>query len=367
MAGPRDKMPVQNDVVMTPRQRVEAVLLGKGPDRVPFTVYESKLPQCSVERQLRNEGLCIMNRLYPGFRTVTPNCTIESHSFVDSATGKSLTRTVTHTPKGDLVQVNEPAGFTTWRHQLPFQGPEDYDKLIALADDTQYEPDYESVEKARLLLGDDVFLRGGMGYSPLQSIIYDYMGVETFCIEWAERRDKVLRLYEALTERDRRCYKVLADGPHWLCQYGGNVSPEVVGRERFEKYIIPHYNEFAEILHERGKMLLVHLDANCGLLKDLIAESGIDVIEAFTPAPDTDMTMAEARQAWPDKIIWINFPSSVHLGGEQLIYETTCRLIDEDAGSQKLLIGITEDVPEDRWQESFLTISRAIREHGRYR
>jgi len=28
----------------------------------------------------------------------------------------------------------------------------------------------------------------------------------------------------------------------------------------------------------------------------------LDYIEAFTPAPDTDMTLAAARKAWPDKV-----------------------------------------------------------------
>lgn len=353
-------------MTMTPRERVEAVLLGRGPDHVPFTVYECMLPQCEVERRLRNDGLCIMNRRYPGYTSSTPNCTVESHTFTDPNTGKGLVRTITHTPAGDLEEVREPAGFTSWRQKLPFGGPADYDKLIALAEDTMYEVDFAQVENARAWLGDDVFLRGGMGYCPLQAIIYNYLGVETFCIEWAERRDEVLRLHQALTERNRRLYQVLADGPHWLVQYGGNISPEIIGRERFRDYVLPAYNELAEMLHERGKLLLVHLDGNCGPLKDMIGESGIDVVEAFTPSPDTDMTLAQAREAWPEKVLWTNFPSSVHLSDDQTVYETTCRLIEEDGGARKLLIGITEDVPEHRWQGSFQAINRACREHGRY-
>ncbi|MEI6503023.1 MAG: hypothetical protein WCP21_18595, partial [Armatimonadota bacterium] len=99
---------------------------------------------------------------------------------------------------------------------------------------------------------------------------------------------------------------------------------------------------------------------------DAIAGSGIDIVEAFTPAPDTDMTLAEARAAWPEKILWINFPSSVHLSRDDAVYETTKDLIAQDGGSQKLLIGITEDVPEHRWQGSFQAISRGIADFGRY-
>ena len=134
---------------MTPRERVEAVLNGTRPDHVPFTVYEGMLPQCEVERQLRNEGLCIHNRHFSPMKSTTPNCTTETISYMDPETGKGLSKTVTHTPEGDLENISEPAGFTSWRHELPFKGPEDYPKLIALAEDTQFEPTYETYTKPR--------------------------------------------------------------------------------------------------------------------------------------------------------------------------------------------------------------------------
>jgi hypothetical protein len=348
---------------ISPRQRVELVLAGGKPDHVPFTVYEYKLPQCAVERQLRNDGLCIMNRRYVGYRTLAPHCKTETHSYTDEKTGKGMVRTVTRTPKGEFSTLSEPADFTSWRHELPFKGPEDYAALIFQAQDTQFEADYDSVLKAQAWLGEDVYLRGGMpGYSPLQGLIYTYMGVETFVTEWMERRDELMKLYDALHEKNRRCYRILAESPHQVIQYGGNVSPEIVGKERFQQYILPHYQELAEELHGHSKQLLVHLDANCGILAQDIADSGIDIVEAFTPAPDTDMTLAEARAAWPDKVLWINFPSSVHLSSAEVIRETTLDLIAQNGEADRFLIGITEDVPEDRWQESFLTISEAVRE-----
>jgi hypothetical protein len=50
-------------------------------------------------------------------------------------------------------------------------------------------------------------------------------------------------------------------------------------------------------------------------------------IEAFTRAPDTDMTLREALDAWPDKVLWINFPSSLHLADTDTIRRTTRELL----------------------------------------
>lgn len=45
--------------------------------------------------------------------------------------------------------------------------------------------------------------------------------------------------------------------------------------------------------------------------------------------------------------------------------DTTAHILREAAPGNKFLIGITETVPVDRWQESFMAISRAIQKHGR--
>ena len=77
------------------------------------------------------------------------------------------------------------------------------------------------------------------------------------------------------------------------------------------------------------------------------------------------MTLDEAIRAWPDKCLWINFPSSVHLSSNEKIAQVTRELLESAKNHPKFIIGITEDVPENRWQESFLTIMRTIGEYFR--
>jgi len=344
---------------MTPKERVETVLRRETPDKVPFTVYESKLPQCAVERQLRNEGLCIVNRRVPAVRTCMPNVKSESHPFVEN--GVRYVRTVIHTPVGELSSVDRPAGFTSWHIERLFKGPEDYKPLLFMVEDERYEPNYDAVLKAEREFGGDIILRAAIGATPLHQIMITWMGVETFAVEWAERRDEILKLYDAMVEQRRKVYPLVAQSPVLHANYGGNETGDVMGRERFEKYVVPLYDEAAEVFHEHGKLVGSHLDGNNKVWADLVAGSGLDYVEAFTPAPDCDMTMAEAAEAWPDKVIWINFPSSVHLASIEEIEQTTREII-ESCPRNRLIIGITEDIPEDRWQQNLLAISRVINE-----
>ena len=82
--------------------------------------------------------------------------------------------------------------------------------------------------------------------------------------------------------------------------------------------------------------------SNLSVFKDLIAQTGIDVIEAFTPPPIGDLSVAEARKAWGEKtIIWVNFPETVFLYGDEATKQYTTDLLRSDP-SGALVIGMTE-------------------------
>ncbi len=348
---------------MTPRQRVETALRGDLPDVIPFSIYANKLPRCQVELELRNAGACILERSPGALSVETPN--VKATTVQTQENGATIIRTTYETPAGPLTTVNRPAPGTTWQLKRMFGGPDDYKALIAFVRDRQWRENYDAFAKARERYGDGSFLRANFGYSPLQEILYSFMGVEQFSIEWAERRDDLMKLYDALTENHRKAYQLMADSPAMAVNYGGNVSPEIMGIDRFRRYILPHYEEAAEILHRKGKLIGVHFDANNLALADAIAESSLDYVEAFTPPPDCDMSVAEARRRWPDKVLWINFPSSVHHDGVSAVEELMRQILREAAPGNGFLVGITEDVPDYAWPETFPAIARVINDVGR--
>lgn len=347
---------------MTPRQRVETVLAGGHADVVPFTMYEKKVHPCRAERDMRNRGMCIVHRMSV-YKTHRPNVRVTASRTCEN--GKPRVRTVYQTPAGTLSTLDEPAGFTTWHREKMFKGPEDYKALRALIADEQYEPDYGPFAEREAAFAGDAICRAAIGAEPLQALISgSLMDMTDFCIEWMERRDEVLALYELLIEKRRQVYPIVADSPAGHANYGGNVVPEIVGLETFQTCYAPHYNEAAEALHARGKKLGSHFDANCRLLAEAIAATELDFIEAFTPAPDSDMTLAQARDAWPNKVLWVNFPSSLHLADDARIERTTVEMLDSIPAIDGLLMGITEDVPPDRWRDSCRAIQAGLARHA---
>ena len=336
----------------TPRERYLTALRGGTPDLTPFAVYENKIPQCAVERDLRNRGMVILHRKN-SFRIVHPNVTQREERFFDEK-GRLLSRLYWETPVGTLVSLNEPAGFTVWHHELPFKTPEDYAPLLFMLNDARVVPEYDAAAVFKQKCGEDIIVRDDIDYEPLQKIIYDYMGSLTFSFEWMENRDDIMELAAAITRLHREIYRVIADGPLLFSNYGGNVVPQMIGPKVFRELYLPAYAEAAEVLHRKGKLLGSHMDADNALIMDALGESALDFIEAYDPG--VSPSVAEARKAFAGKTLSIHWPSGdVFMPYEKLV-ERTIGMIDQAAPGNGFIIGITEDVPPDRWQ----TVYRAI-------
>ena len=348
-------------------ERIAAIFEGELVDQVPFALKGWRIPQCEMERVLRNEGLGIVDSRSV-YRSVSPN--IETQTLIYNRDGVGYQKTVIQTPKGELSAVHrrvapEKTESTTWRIEMMFKSPADYDAIEFMIRDKQYIPDYEPFLKAREQIGGEAFFKTSMPGSPLHTIMYSIMGLETFSIEWAERRERVIALHDAMAENEREIYSIVARSPAKVVQCGGNYTPEVLGKQRFVDYVLPHWQEVGAILHEEGKLLGCHLDANNRLWAEEVGRSELDWIEAFSPAPDTDMTVAEARKMWPGKVLFINFPSAVHLEEPGVIEEATVQILKEAAPGDRFIIGITENVPDHRWRESFSAILKTVNKYGR--
>ena len=349
---------------MTPRERIERVLRGEPSDIVPFTMYECMIPQCGAEREMRNRGMCIVERRVPAYKVHRPNVRVTRETYWDGEL--EMTRTLYETPVGTLSTLREEAGFTAWQHEKMFKTPDDYKALLFFIEDTVYEPTYKSFSLAQARYGGDAIFRPSFGLEPLQALISgSMMGMEDFCIEWMDRRDEVETLYRALVEDRRKLYPIVAESPALHANYGGNVVQEIIGPKTFEDYYVQHYNEAAEVMHKHGKFVGCHFDSNNALIAEVIASTDLDYIEAFTPAPDTDMTLGEARRAWPDKVLWLNYPSSVHLKSDATVIQATVDLLNELDTCQGIIMGITEDMPPERWRDSCTAIMDGLERHAR--
>ena len=260
-----------------------------------------------------------------------------------------------------LTSLAHPAAVGMAPIEHPIKTRDDYRIAKFIAGDARYEPDYDAFVAEQRILGDSGKVVAGYGADePLIEIQIQWVGQEQFCYEITDNEDALMELHEALVESQRPLFDVTAAGPADYVLYGGNIVPEMLGPSRVRDYIRPCWNAFAEKLHEKGKKIGCHLDAGNRLILDIVRDSQLDFIEAFTPPPDCNVSVAEARNAWPEKSLWINFPSSVHLQSEESIRQTTLDIVQQAGDRKGFLMGVTEDIPREHIARSVSTILETL-------
>ena len=342
----------------TPRQRVMSVLRKEQPDKTPFTCYECMLPSAPVLEELRKKGLCTVYRT-SSYHITTPDVKYSYENF--NKNGISYTRTHIETPVGCLSSLHLNQSFTSWEQEHLFKTVEDYKTLLFIIQNARITSNYENALKLLKDLDEDYLIRDCLPLEPLQDIISSYMGTETFCYEWMDNRDEINKLYEALKQRNRKIYPIVADGPLETSNYGGNVVPQVIGKQTFIDYYIPNYNEAAEALHRKGKLIGTHLDADNTIIMEDIPKTELDYIEAYDPG--SSPSVAVALKSFSDKVLWINWPSACHLSSKDEILKKTIHMIEEARPGNRFIIGITEDMPPQLRDDIMTYIMNAINEN----
>jgi len=346
---------------MDNRERILAAMNWEEPDRVPLTIYDWMVPRGAEERWLREMGLCIICRL-PAHRLEHRQVRFMATEYWED--GRHMMRRVIQTPVGEVYQVSqlETAYGSSWIMEHYIKRPEDYRVMEFVYRDALYHDNLAAIRQAQEMLGGDglVILRVAKG--PIQEILYQMTGLERFSVDLYEHRDLVDSLHDVMVKRYDDLYNLAAEAPVEILQSADNITSDVVGRKRFRQYCMPSYERYMRRLEGTGKLLAVHMDGRLASIQDDIAEARFDIVEALTPWPVGDVSVAEARQIWPAKALWLNFTSSMHLQPDEIIVEHTRQLIEQAGTKRGFAIGITEDVPLNHVARSLRAIIRAIDE-----
>jgi hypothetical protein len=340
---------------MTRRERIIAASNGKRADKLPFFHWWRHSQIGWAERECRNRGMgMVWSR--PSYTAVLHDVEVTEQPVVTGA-GKVVRRTY-RTPVGSIYvdEKREPGycqwhGTRSWMDVLPWEterlikGPEDYQVLKYVVEHTEYKPDYFPIEQAKDWLGDEGLVLDGHPHQPMQMLMIDWVGSEEgrFFVHHARYPDLVDDLYRAIAKSREAMYRIAARSPADMVFCGDNIDGVLVNPRLFQKYFIPEYEKMARLFHDSGKLMAVHMDGRVAVLKDLIASSAIDIIEALHPLPMGDLPIGEALSAWKDKIVWAGFPASVYALGPEATKKHALSLLREVVPGERLCIEMSTE------------------------
>jgi hypothetical protein len=249
---------------------------------------------------------------------------------------------------------------TPWRAEYPIKEPGDYEVVKYIFENTEYVADYFPIEQAIDWLGDEGVVIDYLPYSPMQTLMIEWIGMidGRFFVHLADHQDLVEDLCETIRKCRAPVYEISARSPAPIAQCGDNVDGVLATPPIFEKYFMPEYEKQAEVLHRHGKLMAVHMDGRLAGLKELIARTPIDIIEAFHPPPMGDLTVSDALDAWQDKSIWVAFPSSVYFHGPEVTRQFALELLGDLQTGERVVIEMsTENLVSN---ENLLALTKVL-------
>lgn len=340
---------------MTLRESVLAALRGEETGRVPFTCYRGLAPEGAEAI----ENLCFVVTARVAVET-TPGVSIESDQV---RSGVRLERM--ETPWGMLTRERdtEPGYGSSYTTRHWISEPEDYAILEQVIRNSEVALLPDAYANARAEFGDRGVVLVWTPRTPLQRLWIEYTGIERLSYDLADCPDAVEGVLDAMLEQSREIARVNAASDAELVWLPDNITGEIAGPHLFERYLLPYYREMCEIIVAAGKLACCHMDGFLRQINDCVAETPIPVIEAFTPPPDGNLSVADAFEAWPDKSLWLNYPSSVHLREPDEIKRVTRDLVEEAAGRPGFVVGVTENIPASVGVRSLEAIGEALSCH----
>ncbi|MBN1565215.1 MAG: hypothetical protein JXA10_15325 [Anaerolineae bacterium] len=345
---------------MTPiRERLAAFWAGERPAAIPYTTYANKIPSDwsdPVIQQMFADGLGVL-RFIPTWTTTYRDIDVIDETITTNDTPQ--TRQIWRTPVGEIS-----ATWTqNWHQKYFLETPDDYRVMTYIVEHTDYAPAYESFTAQADALPPYMITVPRMGRTPLQTMLVDYAGLGNFALHLYEYEDEVRRLYDALLVKFRQLAAIVAAGPGRYINIVENFTAETLGPRRYAEFLLPVYEETMELFHDAGKVVGVHYDGKLASVKDLVARAPFDMIESLTPPPEGDMSLAEARAAWPDKLFWAHINLSCYeLPPEQLKEEIWRRIEAGAPDGRRLAFEVSEDQPPC-WRESMPVILAALNEY----
>ena len=322
---------------MNARERLLAVLHGQTPDKCPVAPFGELIPRSFFEREYRSRGMGYV-------RHMSSVSEFLKDIRVTTEVLGNVKKEVFHTSHGDIsneytyIYGASNDGYVQTKHPICESG--DYDAMLEVVNNTAFSLDNSLDEYTEFLLGGEGITHSWTFEPPYMGMQY-YLGLERWTFDQTDHADKFFSLMSAMDDMQKRRMELVKLSGQEIINIGnlaGNFSPAA-----FEEYMAPYFMKYSAYLKRYGKKCTIHADAgNLLQHKDIIPRLGCDIVEAFTPPPVGNLSLADARKAWGEGItIWINFPESVFLEGYEQTRRFALDLLRSDPCPNKI-IGTTE-------------------------
>lgn len=373
---------------MNSRQRLLTALQHGSPDAVPVSFFIQDYfvkdilglaeidPIDDVMAVGRELGLDMILRpewLDTTYFTKTSGPNWEVEQTVESLEDRGREIWVIHTPKGDLRQVytvvkgHKDFSFFGWEEHF-IKSEHDLDLF------EEFEPPLsfdirERMQHAIDVVGQDGIVAPWLPDTPFNQGFY-LRGLQNLLLDISENyafyeRLMRFRLRQSLTILP----EVVTSGADLGCVGGNVANARLISQKYYEKFVLPYDQAYIQAIETAGLPVLFH---NCGYIMPFLEtylRLGCRALESFTPPPNADGDLGEAKRRIGDQIVLVGNLDQIgklRKGSRAEIERAVREALEAGAPGGGFILGTADHLYDETPLENVRWSIEVARKYGRY-
>jgi uroporphyrinogen-III decarboxylase len=216
-------------------------------------------------------------------------------------------------------------------------------------------------------IGNDGIIIGSAGYSPIHSLMNDYIGYGECFFHMFDQPKEFDRLLQVMKDCTWESKKIAARAPAEIVLIDSNWSDTITSPPLFKKYFVPILEELVDLMHAHGKLTTCHVDGDMKRLFKMFAETGVDIAEAVSPEPMCNYTLAEARTILGSGMtIWGGIPTPLFTNtySDEDFDAYVRNIFRTVAPGGHFILAMGDNIPPDGVFERACRVSQLVEELG---
>ena len=252
----------------------------------------------------------------------------------------TLTTRFTRGPDGDW-----------WLTEYPVKSTDDLAAARALIDARSYAISATDLTALREDVGEDGVIALELPMRPYSEILHAFLGwSEGLMLFAGDGRPALLEMLAVLEDKAQALVEQVAALAGDLLLAPDNLDGQYISPRVFPGHFAGSYRCTVEAAHRHGKPLVVHVGGPIRRILPLLAEAGVDGVEGIAGPPQSDATLAEARQLAGSGItLWGGIPQDLlqDIHAPEAFEAGVAEALRQAAGDSRMILGVADRVPVD--------------------
>jgi hypothetical protein len=235
-----------------------------------------------------------------------------------------------------------------WQTEYPVKTKADLAGALEFVNSRSYVPASAELVGVEAMVGDDGVLAIEIPRRPYSDLLHELLG-------WGEGlmllgESAVQEIIAILETKLQRFVQEVAQLPGHIILSPDNLDGQFIPPRVFQQHLADSYRLTAEVLHQHGKRLLVHVGGPIRHILAPLAAVGVDGIEGVAGPPQGDVSLAQAREiAGPDLTLWGGIPQDflVDMHSREEFEAAVIQAAQEARGDGRMIVGVADRVPVD--------------------